>query len=346
MASNKQISNPWDIDDALFPKFGTRGDKLSFMLQYAVLAHSVLNTQPWHFKIKHDTAEIHIDHSKQLQQRDPDLRQALLSCGAAVGNLIVASRYFGYEPNVNLLTGKLNSSLVATIALGALVEPSSEMITWFENMTQLELGLTPYRKGPLPATLTPTVARVAKNYRVRVKNIEHQEKAITKIAETAIERESSDPAFQKELVDWLRTSGADSTDGLPASFFGIGGLGTLFGRRWLGHLTSGKGQLKTYRQLFSSCAGGFILNTESDNPDLCLEAGIVLQQSLLAIRSQGLLPILCQPIMDLDKVRQDLGLRFCDERSPQALVLYGWAKKQGVRLPKRAFDSFFETADA
>src|SRR5690606_19233386 len=118
------------------------------------------------------------------------------------------------------------------------------------------------------------------------------------------------PAYQNELVKWLRTSTKDCEDGLPAGYFGVGGLGTLLGRRWLARLTSGKGQMKTYKQLFNNCAGGFILNTENDNPDLCLEAGIVLQQSLLAIRAQGLLSIICQPIADLNKIRQDLGLRF------------------------------------
>lgn len=346
MTAKDHIQDPWKVDESLFPKFGTRGDKLTFLLNYAILAHSVLNTQPWQFRVKHDVAEIHLDKSRQLAQRDPEFKQALLSCGAAIGNLIVACRYFGYEPNVNLLTGGLNSTLVATVALGALVEPGVEISTWFENMSKLELGLTPFRKGPLPATLLPVVARIAKNYRARVKNIENQEKAILKIVETAIERENADPAFQKELVEWLRISNKDAIDGLPASFFGIGSFGAIFGRRWLAHLTSGKGQTKIYKQLFNSCAGGFILNTENDNPDLCLEAGIVLQQSMLAIKSQGLLPVICQPIVDLDKVKQDLGLRFCDERAPQALVLYGWAKKQGVFLPKREFDSLFEIADA
>lgn len=336
--------NPWDIRESEFPKFGTRGEKLEFLLRYAVLAYSPLNTQPWQFRIKHDTVEIHLDLSRQLKVRDPDCRQVLLSCGCALGNLIVACRYFGYEPNLNLLKGKLNSTLVATVALGALVEPTTEITHWLENMTELELGLSPFRQGPLPATLVQVIARVAKQYSVRVKNIENQEKALLKVCEVACEREGGDPHFQAEFSDWLRAQNHSVGDGLPTGFFGIGGLGALLGRRSLTHLKTPKGLAKAYRQVFTSASGGFIINTEGDAPDQILEAGIVLQQSLLAIRSQGLLGVVVQPPIDIDPIRKDLGRRFLEERSPQAFVVFGWAKKQGVKLPKREFESFFSLA--
>ena len=41
------LVDPWQIKAVDFPAKGTGADKLSFLLNYAVLAPSILNVQPW-----------------------------------------------------------------------------------------------------------------------------------------------------------------------------------------------------------------------------------------------------------------------------------------------------------
>jgi hypothetical protein len=45
----EQISNPWDVRETDFPIAGTSAEKLRFLLNYAVLAPSGHNSQPWLF---------------------------------------------------------------------------------------------------------------------------------------------------------------------------------------------------------------------------------------------------------------------------------------------------------
>jgi nitroreductase len=40
----------WNIAENQFPKEGTRNEQLKFLLNYAILAPSSHNTQPWLFK--------------------------------------------------------------------------------------------------------------------------------------------------------------------------------------------------------------------------------------------------------------------------------------------------------
>ena len=44
----------WNIAENQFPKEGTRNEQLKFLLNYAILAPSSHNTQPWLFKIVDD----------------------------------------------------------------------------------------------------------------------------------------------------------------------------------------------------------------------------------------------------------------------------------------------------
>jgi nitroreductase len=44
--------NPWDVTAVDWPDRGTPEEKLIFLLQYAVLAPSILNSQPWQFEFR------------------------------------------------------------------------------------------------------------------------------------------------------------------------------------------------------------------------------------------------------------------------------------------------------
>ena len=46
-----------------FPASGTLTEKLQFLLNFAVLAPSIHNTQPWFFRVEGDTVELYADWS-------------------------------------------------------------------------------------------------------------------------------------------------------------------------------------------------------------------------------------------------------------------------------------------
>ncbi len=56
-----ELWDPWEISERIFPKKGKSSDKLRYLLNYAILAPSGHNSQPWLFKIVGDDVELYAD---------------------------------------------------------------------------------------------------------------------------------------------------------------------------------------------------------------------------------------------------------------------------------------------
>jgi hypothetical protein len=63
-------------------------------------APSILNTQPWRWRVRDDVLELHADRTRQVVSIDPEGRLLTLSCGAALHHVRVALAAAGHEPAV------------------------------------------------------------------------------------------------------------------------------------------------------------------------------------------------------------------------------------------------------
>ncbi|HEU0025359.1 MAG TPA: hypothetical protein VFQ12_12040, partial [Thermoleophilaceae bacterium] len=116
----------WHVDASRFPGDGSDEDQLEFALRYAILAPSGHNTQPWRFRIRGDTVEVHADRMRALAIVDPAGRELVISCGAALFLLRLALRRFHHAPEVALLPEPGEPTLLARVALGQPVEPTRD----------------------------------------------------------------------------------------------------------------------------------------------------------------------------------------------------------------------------
>jgi hypothetical protein len=76
-------TTPWQIGAEDFPTHGEAAEKLKFLLNYAILAPSSHNTQPWMFSVAEDTLKIFVDSSRWLKVADPDQRELHINLGYA-----------------------------------------------------------------------------------------------------------------------------------------------------------------------------------------------------------------------------------------------------------------------
>lgn len=84
---------PWAIDDQAFPRDESLHMQLQALLEYAILAASPYNRQPWRWRIVgEDQIDVFVHLASLLAPR-----QAFLSLGWALGNLCVAATYFGFR---------------------------------------------------------------------------------------------------------------------------------------------------------------------------------------------------------------------------------------------------------
>src|SRR3712207_9303545 len=94
------LDDPWKVSEGEFPKSGDAEEKLHFLLNYAVLAPSGHNTQPWLFRVRANEVELYADRTRGLPVVDPEDRALIISCGAALFYLRVAIRHFGHADEV------------------------------------------------------------------------------------------------------------------------------------------------------------------------------------------------------------------------------------------------------
>src|SRR5260370_26850453 len=86
-----------------------------FVVDAAVNAPSVHNTQPWWFYGADHEIGVHADDQRRLAVADPDGREMMISCGAAVFTSRVALRYIGVVPKVRVLPEPGLGTLLAKI---------------------------------------------------------------------------------------------------------------------------------------------------------------------------------------------------------------------------------------
>src|SRR5438045_7283586 len=94
MSNANTRTKAWRVRDDDFYDLESRAAELEFLLQYAILAPSGHNTQPWSFKITSVGVEVYVDESRAMPILDPQERELLMSVGAAICNLRVAAAHF------------------------------------------------------------------------------------------------------------------------------------------------------------------------------------------------------------------------------------------------------------
>ena len=82
----------------------------------ATRAPSVHNTQPWYWCVAGERLSLFADSSRQLQYADPDGRDLVISCGAALHHLHVAAAAAGWKTLVRRMPNPYNDAQPANVS--------------------------------------------------------------------------------------------------------------------------------------------------------------------------------------------------------------------------------------
>lgn len=97
--------------DAPTPQVTTR------MVELACLAPSIHNTQPWAWRLSGVEAWLYADLDRQLRVEDPQGRNLVISCGAALHHFQLAARALGWSADVERIPDPDDLTALACVRL-------------------------------------------------------------------------------------------------------------------------------------------------------------------------------------------------------------------------------------
>ncbi len=330
----------WEIRASDFPADGSTADKFRFLLGYAILAPSGHNTQPWLFRLKKDAVELYADRTRALAVSDPDDRELLIACGAALLQLRVAMRRFGWRGDVVLHPEPDDPDLIARVRPGTSAAPSADETALFDAITRRRTNRRRFEMRDVPQSLLAQLASAASSESAWLSFVQdpHQKHAVAELIAAGDREQGGDRAFRREMAAWAHPGRARSRDGLPGFTYGVGDVPHFVGPTVLRTFEAGAaGEPATGEALAEGSPALAVLGTGSDAPQNWVVAGQALGRVLLRARVDDVhASYLNQPVEVADlrvKLRTLLGL----SGFPQLVLRFGYGPEVAP-TPRRALE--------
>ncbi|WP_051386436.1 Acg family FMN-binding oxidoreductase [Actinokineospora inagensis] len=180
-------------------------------IRMACCAPSVHNSQPWRWQVGHRAVHLWADPSRALPATDPDGRELVISCGAALHHLVVALAAFGWAARVHLLPDPSLPEHLAAVEVSTMVPEQVDLVLAAAS-TQRRSDRRAYAPSSVDDDqLSRLVAVAAGGVTTRVVRSPELLALIAK----ADAIQSADGAYRSELALWSGRVG--SPDGVPAA---------------------------------------------------------------------------------------------------------------------------------
>jgi nitroreductase len=333
------LGDPWQVSAAAYPEAGSAKEKLAFLLNYAVLAPSILNTQPWKFVVKDGAVELHADRGRRLPIVDPDGRELLLSCGAALFNLCIAMRSFGHRADVRAFQNGKDSDLLAEVELAAAETPSDLDRELRDAIPKRRTVRRPFAERPLPAELLNELSEAAASKGAVLSRAEdaHSKSQVAELVAEAERLHLADTDYRNELSAWIqqRIGEARGQDSEAAVRLGMGGstpdprtmaedlfvpLAASVARTF----TSAEAAASHQQARTVGAPAVVLLTTPHDSPGDWLAAGQALQRVLLTATLAGVSSSYLNPPVEIPGLRSRIAAAFGRHDVPQAMLRLGY----------------------
>jgi nitroreductase len=332
---NVTVEDPWKTSEEDFPRSGQAEERLHFLLNYAVLAPSGHNTQPWLFKVSHGVVELHADRTRCLPVVDPEDRALVISCGAALFFLRVAIRHFGQADEVRTFPNPDDPDLLAEVRLGAPYEATAEEHQLFEAIRERRTNRSPFQEREIPQEVLDALEAAAREEGAWLRIVQDgaTKNAVADLVAEGDRAQWSDRRFRRELAAWMHPNRTRSRDGMPGYAFGFGEIMSLAGPLVMRTFDMGAGRAAQDRQLAEGSPVLAVLGTETDTPIEWLSAGQALGRVLLRARAEGVYASYLNQPIEVPELRPRLRDVVGASGLPQLLLRMGYGP--GVRLTPR-----------
>ena len=321
----------WEVSENDFPKSGSAKDKLKFFVKYAILAPSGHNTQPWLFEINDDEMSINLyaDRTRALPVMDPDDTELIISCGAALENLIVALKYFEYFAEVEYFPSETDNDLLAKIKPMIGYEPDAEDKKLFNAIKTRHTNRLPFADDTVDGYRLDKLKTIVSEENVNLLVIEGEQvrEEVIKIIEQGDKAQATNKSFCRELAQWVHPNRTNSKDGIPGYAFGMGDLISFGSPFLIGNLNWGDIQAGRDRNLVKGSPVLAVIESKNNNPIDWLRTGMALEKLLLKASSEGIAASYLNQPIEVPELKEKLVKLLHLKGYPHLIIRMGYGKE-------------------
>lgn len=337
--TSKPVFDPWQIstDDLPNDPTTTAEEKLWFALNFAVLAPSNHNTQPWRFRIHGLDVDLLADRTRRLPVTDPKDRELTISCGAALFHLRLALNYFGHEARVELLPSSSEPDLLARVHMGLRTDVPTESILLFLAIQKRHTNRRPFRSDALPQPFLEDLQQgaVAEGSWVQILPTFERKMIAADLVAEADREQWSNKAFRNELASWVRpASDPRHSDGLPVSSQDLGSLMSHAAPLAIRTFDLGRGRAAKDREIALYSPVLAVIGTQTDDPPAWLATGQALAITLLRAQMDDISASFLNQTIEVAPLRARLREALELPGYPQILLRLGYAEPAPA-VPRR-----------
>lgn len=277
---NLSGQQPWDVDASDFPEDGSQPEAIAFLLQYAILAPSSHNSQPWQFEIVEDGVRVFVDTRRWLRVADPDQRELHISVGCALENLLIAAAHFGFNTDVSYFPEGADSDLAAAVKLKRMGESArSGPATLFDAIPVRHTNHRQYDGRPFSQEEIRRIEGLAQESGIECHLTE--EPAIRRVVDDLVVRadalQFADPAWREELGEWL-----------GKGVFGSGWLMSKMSQLAVTYLNMGQSTAKKDSNLLDSASALGLITAHAVDRPTQIKVGQTFERLFLTATACGM----------------------------------------------------------
>jgi hypothetical protein len=299
----------------------------TYVVTAAVWAPSVHNTQPWRFSSSGQQISLYADTERQLRLADPDGREMMISCGAALFTARLALRSLGCLPETQVLPDPGQPLLVARVRWGRRAARTEFEQRLFGQVRQRRTHRGGFDPVPLPSGLLAALREGAARYgaMLRIVADDGRRAALAAAVQEAELIQRRDSERVRELARWVSAPGTARADGVPPVSYparvehtdpDFPGRDFARGHGW------GVPPLSTASLVRSAGVVG-LLTTAQDRPPDWVNAGQALQRILLTASTAGIAAALHSQPLELGWLRESIRTQLSDGACPQLILRFG-----------------------
>lgn len=300
------------------------------VVELACLAPSVHNTQPWAWRSHGPSLVLYADRRRLLPVTDPDGRDLVLSCGAALHHAQVAALGLGWQPTTTRLPDGPACDLLARIVLTP-TEVRPRHVAGLEMLRERRTDRRRFTSWPVPDGLLATLAATAEAAGSGVVATPVTDVSRRARLETLLDRahvvQSADLHLAAERAAWVDRPGGD---GVPSSVVPDrqpSGAGRRDRFR--------PGVLEDDETEADSADGLVVLGTAGDDPEAWLRAGEALSALWLSATSVGLTVVPLSQVIEVSETRRALQREVLGSLAvPHVVLRIGWSAVSRAALPR------------